>query len=156
MLKYRNTLTAMLAVILSGLLPAVAEQTPDSQPGAATRVGQASLVEGETGSVIVQREGATYSLGSGDPVFLGDRISTTGVGRVVLDATGCQRVVEPMSTMVLTANLCAAPITQVGSPGILSGGAVSTPVAAAAGAGALGLYVATRDNDDGGEDPVSR
>jgi hypothetical protein len=156
MLNYRNTITATLALVLSGSFPAGAEQSPDSQSAGAAPVGQASLVEGESGSVIVQRDGATYSLGSGDPVFLGDRISTSGVGRVVLDATGCRRVVEPMSAIVLTGELCVAPITQVSSPGILSGGTISAPVVAATGAGALGLYVATRDNDDGGEDPVSR
>ncbi|MGE6699426.1 hypothetical protein ACQKH5_17185 [Hyphomonas sp. NPDC076900] len=149
-------MTAMLAVILSGPFPAGAEQTPDTPSGGAVRVGQASLVEGEVGSVIVQRDGATYSLGSGDPVFLGDRISTSGVGRVVLNVTDCRRVVEPMSTIVLTGDLCVVPITQIDSPGILSGGTISTSAVVATGAGALGLYVATRDNDDGGEDPVSR
>lgn len=156
MLKYRNTMAAMLAVVLSGSFPAWAQAVSDSQSASALHVGNASLVEGEAGSVLVQRDGVTYSLGTGDPIFQGDRISTSGAGRVVLETAGCQRTVEPMSMMVLAADLCATPITQVSSPTVLGTGTISTPVVAAAGAGVLGIFVATRENDDGGEEPISR
>lgn len=79
-------------------------------PVFAQEAGQATVVTGGDGSVIVMRGGASYSLSSGDAIFAGDRIVTRSGGAVNVEINGCVREIGASSTIVVSDDFCEAVI----------------------------------------------
>lgn len=128
-------------------------------PALAQGIGTVTSLTGEPGSVLVIRDGETFSLSDGDTLFEGDRVVTRSEGNVTLTAFGCEQSLDPEQALTIGADFCdVAPIQMADTtppevpPGtgntlLVAGGAIVGIGAIAAAAGGGG-------GDDGGG-PVS-
>ena len=119
----------------------------------AQQVGQVVSTGGGLGNVLVTRDGETYPILEGDPVFENDIISTRRGGSVSISANGCRVGLGGLSQVAVNDRFCspgavaeatnpAATVSQV-RPAVagmtLSGPTVLLGVGGAAVLGALAL-----------------
>lgn len=131
---------AQMAVAQDG---AGAESVPDLE-------GDVVSTTGDTGSVVVERQGNLYSLSEGDDLFEGDIVQTTSNGTTTLnftaaDGTPCTVTLTASQIFAVTAASCSAPppvamtSTQIAA---LEGTAVAGTAGSGVGAAVFGIPAA--------------
>lgn len=137
--KYSSiTLAALISLALAG--------TAHAQSA-----GVVASTSGDPGGVLVTRDGETYSILTGDPVFQGDIISTTSSATASVTAFGCTVSLQTNRAIALDAGFCDPnAITNVnssaasagtsggGSAAVLGGVGLAALVGLAAGGGGGG------------------
>lgn len=123
---------------------------------AAQAAGSVQSTTGDTGSVVVVRDGEIYSIGAGDQVFPGDVIATRTVGSVVISANGCVVTLDGGEEVTIDESFCQpAAVREASVAGGESGGFVAGNTGAILlGAGAVAVLAAIAADDDD-DDPVS-
>lgn len=148
MVKYSSiTLAALTALAMVG-------------SAHAQSAGVVASTSGDPGGVLVTRDGETYSILSGDPVFDGDIISTTSSAGAAVSAYGCTVSLRSNRAITLDGAFCdPGAITSVsgsasssaggggGSAAVLGGVGLAALVGLAAGGGGGG-------GGDGGSSPT--
>lgn len=128
--------------------------------------GDVVSTTGDTGSVVVERQGNLYSLSEGDDLFEGDIVQTTSNGSTTLnftaaDGTPCTVTLTASQIFAVTGASCSAPppvamtSTQIAAlEGTAVAGTAGSGVGAAvfgipAALGAVGVAAAAGGDDDG-------
>ncbi|MEL7547235.1 MAG: hypothetical protein AAGJ84_11325 [Pseudomonadota bacterium] len=125
----------------------------------AQSAGIVASTTGDPGGVLVTRDGESYSILEGDPVFPGDIISTTSAARAAVTAFGCTVNLDANRAITLDGQFCQpTAVTSVsggasdastgggGSAALLGGVGLAALVGLAAGGGGGG--------GDGGSTPT--
>src|ERR1044071_5377291 len=92
-----------------GLLAFVGLPNAASAQPAPSQLGKVLEIRGPLGAVIVLRGAQTYALQVGDILFEDDRVVTRSNGRVKLVANGCERSLDPASSILIEADICKVP-----------------------------------------------
>jgi hypothetical protein len=86
-------------------------------PAVAQQVGEVTSTSGALGNVLVTRDGETYPILAGDPVFADDVISTRRGGTVQISANGCSVGMGGLSEVAVNSSFCApGAVAQATSP----------------------------------------
>ncbi|RIJ29211.1 hypothetical protein [Henriciella algicola] len=159
---------AVLAASAGALTFAQTAVAQDEAGSGSTPDLQGDVVEatGDTGSVVVERQGNLYSLSEGDDLFEGDIVQTTSGGTTTLEFTAangtpCSVTLEPLEIFTVSAASCSSsPVamtsTQIAAlEGTAVAGTAGSGVGAAvfgipAGLAAIGGVAAATGGDDDG------
>ena len=124
----------------------------------AQSAGAVDETSGAPGGVLVTRDGESYGILSGDPVFAGDVVSTTSAATATISAFGCTIELAASSSVTVYDGFClpgavatvgndaTVEASQTGTAAVLGGVGLAALVGLAAGGGGGG---------GGGGSPVS-
>jgi len=122
---------------------------------AAQAAGSVTSTTGDTGSVVVVRDGEIYSIGANDQLFPGDVIATRRSGSAILMVNGCEVALDGGEEVTVDANVCDAAAVRdasIDAGGDMTFAGNTGPIILGAGAVAVLVALAADDDDD---DPVS-
>jgi hypothetical protein len=132
--RISTLIVTVAAVAASGAGVAFAQPDQANQPP--SQVGAVLDIEGPPGSVLVGRSSQTYELEVGSPIFGGDTIYTRGNGTTTVDFSGlgdCSVAVPPASSIVVNAEVCVTPPTELAADFEIGGSEIGSAGGAAAG-----------------------